>query len=241
MTADELLTDQQLLDLIKKSLESMLKHPLLEERLRLVKQLFYKREFERLFSDVDLCQAYACEYMPSRALCYKQVLTGLERIRDAEYVYCLGGGNGAEMMAIGSTLKKCKVIHVQDMTDYQLLNDLSKNNKGHYMLETSVFDLTSETFRMIGPVSEAHLITACFLFNEIINTNKKGFVKIIQTLIANMKDGSFLLVIDSAGSFSEASVGGNVHMLFKFLDNLKNFEILEQSDSRWFRFFKGLT
>lgn len=145
------------------------------------------------------------------------------------------------MMAIGASLQKCKVIHVQDMTDYKLLNDLSKSSKEQYRLEMSVFDLTSNPENMVRPVSQAHLITACFLFNEIINSNKKGFVKIIQTLIANMKDGSLLLVIDSAGSFSEATVGGNVHMLFKFLDNLKSFKILEQSDSRWFRFAKGLT
>lgn len=238
--SDHLLTDQKLLDLIMQSLKEKLLHPLLQDRLQLIKQLFYKREFEALFSNVDLCQAYACEYMPSRALCYKNVFSGLERVSDAEYIYCLGAGNGAEMMAVGSCLKNCKIIHVQDMTDYKVLDDLCKSIKGRYQLETSVFDLTVEPERMIGQVSKAHLITACFLFNEIINTNKKGFVKIIQTLIANMKDGALLLVIDSAGSFSEATAGSNVHMLFKFLDNLKNLEILEQSDSRWFRFDKGL-
>lgn len=235
-------SDQQLLDCIKYSLSDHLMHPLLNEKLKTIKKLFYNREFEALFSNVDLCQAYACEYMPSRALCYKYVLSRLIQLKDVEYIYCMGAGNGAELMAIGSmSADNRKIIHIQDMTDYHLLHDLLASIKDHSLqLETSTFDLTQEPEKMIVPVSKASLITACFLFNEIINTSKSGFVKIIQNLLANMQDGAFLLVIDSAGSFSETTIGGNVHMLFKFLDNLKSLEILEQSDATWYRFDKGL-
>ena len=128
------------------------------------------------------------------------------------------------------------------MTDYGILDDLIHSFKDCYWdLETSVFDLTIEPKKMISSVSKASMVTACFLFNEIINTSKIGFVKIIQTLISNMKDNCFLLVIDSAGSFSETTIGQEKsHMLYKFLDNLKDFRIIHGNDSIWFRFAKDL-
>jgi archaeosine-15-forming tRNA-guanine transglycosylase len=48
--------------------------------------------------------------------------------------------------------------------------------------------------------------------NELISTSKKAFVKFIAGLVENMKTGSHLLVVDSAGSFSEAQVNGHEYM-----------------------------
>ena len=180
------MTDQQLLDLLRSSLSCHLSHPLLHQRLRVIKQYFYNRDFKSLFSNVDLCQAYACEYMPSRALCYKNVFSRLRKdLNNSDYIYCLGAGNGAELMGIAASdgFKGCNTIHIQDMTDYHLLSDLfqslqDSNSHWNMGFENSIFDLSREPEKMIEPISKASLITACFLLNEIITSSKSAFVKV---------------------------------------------------------------
>ena len=74
------MNQQELLNHLRLALAKELNHPLLQDRLRTIRERFYKREFELLFTDQDLCKAYTCEYMPSRALCYMNVISQLSQV-----------------------------------------------------------------------------------------------------------------------------------------------------------------
>lgn len=103
-------------------------------------------------------------------------------------------------------------------------------------LECSVGDVLDENnVHLDECISKASLITASFLLNELLATSKRDFVRFLGRLIHSMRKGALLLVIDSAGSFSKVGVSSKEYMCFDLLDNLKAFEILESTNSRWFR------
>ncbi|KAI9335036.1 hypothetical protein DFJ73DRAFT_852410 [Zopfochytrium polystomum] len=95
-----------------------------------------------------------------------------------------------------------------------------------------------------------------FLTNELLATSKRAFVALVRLLVARMRPGACLLVVDSAGSFSEVAVGAGggggsggggggaeaprKYMVYTLLDAVGAFEVLEQTDSRWYRFPDGL-
>jgi 25S rRNA (uracil2843-N3)-methyltransferase len=184
-------------------------------------------------------------------------------------------------------------LHVQDIGDYadvfgKLVVTLSEppfNLKGDRLNITSSFrdDIlefdqngTSSSFdSKIQKIASADLITAMFLMNELLAESRKEFVKLVGLLVKHMKTGSLLLVVDSAGSFSEVTLtsssaspspsssissmskpakpttsrpstpqlipaqtasAGRTYMVYHLLDKIEAFEIVEQTDSKWYRF-----
>lgn len=87
--------------------------PLLQE----VKGHLYNRDFATAFGKEEYLEAYALRWSPSRALCYLQILLDLkeqlgpftERIEGDQSapwnVVALGGGAGAEIVALGGLMK----------------------------------------------------------------------------------------------------------------------------------------
>lgn len=51
-----------------------------------------------------------------------------------------------------------------------------------------------------------------------------------------MQKGTYLLVVDSAGSFSETKIGEKTYKFFNLLDRIDSFKILESFDSVWYRY-----
>lgn len=83
--------------------------PLLQE----VKGHLFKRDFKTAFGRNDYLEAYAARWSPSRALGYLQVFAELKEILNVfekseeshGKIVCLGGGAGAEIVALGGLLK----------------------------------------------------------------------------------------------------------------------------------------
>jgi 25S rRNA (uracil2843-N3)-methyltransferase len=119
-TAITLELQQLLLNIFKQSfserLESDIK-PLLQE----VKGHLYNRDFLTAFGREEYLEVYAARWSPSRALGYLQVLESLTKelrvspVPDDERgkfdwkVVCLGGGAGAEIVALGGFLKRLEM------------------------------------------------------------------------------------------------------------------------------------
>ncbi|KAJ3132731.1 hypothetical protein HK101_004575 [Irineochytrium annulatum] len=165
------------------------------------------------------------------------------------------------------------VVHVQDIADYgSVIGSLETSIRKHFGLDASRLGVTFSTGDVlnaepgadgwVSEIAEANLVTALFLLNELLSASKKDFVKLVSLLVENMKKGAYLLVIDSAGSFSEVVVGGakrnagaededdedrgaqsrepppagRTYMVYQLLDQISAFETAFKDDSRWYRF-----
>ncbi|KAJ3212705.1 hypothetical protein HDU67_003661 [Dinochytrium kinnereticum] len=173
-------------------------------------------------------------------------------------------------------------IHVQDIADYgDIVQSLTKTSRDMFFLPQSLFNvtfsrgdvLTADTARqkdLAARIGSADIVTALFLLNELLGSSKKEFVRLVGTLVAKMKPGSFLLVVDSAGSFSEVELGSKggrksgvdaeeedeeedldptrsnrdssgaragqrTYMVYNLLDQIRAFDIVAKTDSRWYR------
>lgn len=106
---------QLLLNVFKDSFSERLEsdvHPLLQE----VKGYLYNRDFLTAFGRNDYLEAYAARWSPSRALGYLQVFADLKEYvspvldrqpheDEAKKIVCIGGGAGAEIVALAGLLE----------------------------------------------------------------------------------------------------------------------------------------
>ncbi|KAI8817335.1 uncharacterized protein EV422DRAFT_570679 [Fimicolochytrium jonesii] len=256
------------------------------EHLRTIKTHFFNRNYAAIFTTESLLPVYAAEYIPSRALCYREMFMRVKAVREVMVkggkMCCLGAGNGSELVGVVAAMCGMEVfglkkripttdessspqapripshleVHIQDLANYgtvlpSLLASLQQHYptaSSHVHLTTSVSDLLQPTPTQITTLKEtistSSLTTAMFLLNELLTTNKSAFVKFITLLMDALTPGSLLLVVDSAGSFSECSVGGDAgkreYMVYQLLDNMRCLETVESEDAIWYRFPEGL-
>jgi 25S rRNA (uracil2843-N3)-methyltransferase len=246
--------DQILLDLISKLHVNM---DGFNSRLREIKDLFIKREFASIFTNDQLLPVYAVEYLPGRSLCYRDVFLKIPSLREliakGGQVFSIGAGNGAELLAVASGMIDTKTqlnMTILDIADYKVIpqliahaNDTFKLNQ-RLSVDLKIGDLLDKASLLdsLEPAKTAHLITACFILNEILNSSKSNFAYLLTALIPMISKNSFFLVIDSAGSFSEFKLGENENSfkLFKLLDAIKSLKVIESFDSVWYRYNQQL-
>ena len=89
-------------------------------------------------------------------------------------------------------------------------------------------------------LGSADMVTSMFLLNELLTVDKRGTVQLITTLVQNMRPGSLLLAVESAGSFSHVHVKGTTYMAFTLLDHIQAFETVYGCDSQWYRYPQAL-
>ncbi|KAJ4290322.1 hypothetical protein N0V90_010538 [Kalmusia sp. IMI 367209] len=122
---------QLLLNIFKNSFAERLSSdikPLLQE----VKGHLYNRDFLTAFGKEEYLEAYALRWSPSRALCYLQILHDLKEelqpfsetakeTEDVEWnVVSLGGGAGAEIVALGGLMKLLEPIDEEHRTELKI-------------------------------------------------------------------------------------------------------------------------
>ncbi|TPX57166.1 hypothetical protein PhCBS80983_g04017 [Powellomyces hirtus] len=235
-----------------------------QTRLRTIKALFFNRDYVGIFTNQDLLPVYASEYIPGRALCYRRMFMEVPELRSVlktgGLMVCLGAGNGSELVGVAAAMlgmhklipqiesQTLLRIHLQDLSDYgQVRHSLETAIREHYSIppsrlqvESSCADLLSPTAEQLAmltqTLSSAKITTAFFLLNELLSTNKSSFVKFISLVLRSMAPDSFLLVADSAGSFSECSVGKREYMVYQLLDAVKGLEPVVKEDAVWYRY-----
>ncbi|RKO88103.1 hypothetical protein BDK51DRAFT_19192, partial [Blyttiomyces helicus] len=243
------------------------------ERLRIIKQHFFNREYTAIFTNPDLLPVYAAEYIPGRALCYRSLFIRIKELRDVlsgrgQFVFCLGAGNGSEVVGIAAAMVGLRLagganagggasepeveVHCQDLSSYDpvmsLLDSAIRSTwsipQSTLTLSTSVSDLLdgdpANQAALAAHLARAHLVTAMFVLNELLATSKSGFVKLVTALVTHMPKGSLLLVVDSAGSFSDAKVGAGQYKVYTLLDAVQGLEAVVKEDSVWYRYPDGL-
>lgn len=273
-------TDQELLDVLRHGLSTEFQDPEFHSKLAVIRRLFYSRDFGTLFgvgSDNQLLGVYAAVYSPHRSLCYRNIFSALREnskglcdLSRMSSISCLGAGNGSELVGLlGALLESDRSVteapplkvSLHDMADYGILPQVLEafSSKDTRAIQSLNVDFQFPISDLLAPSSfltptsllNADLVTAFFLLNELLTTSKAGFAKFIKLLMESMAPGSFLLVVDSAGSFSECVVGSgasstnaesppSAHMVYKFLDAIHCLESLYSQDSVWYRFPKDL-
>ena len=128
-------------------------------------------------------------------------------------------------------------LRVIDIGSFQFLYDALQprtNSPIHLSFEQeSILTLNNDKLRLMAETSG--LITFMFTLNELFSISKSQTCAMLSNFINNMRRGGMLLVIESAGSFSELKVGSKEAMVFRVLDAVKCLDCVSKSDSAWYR------
>ncbi|KAF9907965.1 hypothetical protein BX616_000270, partial [Lobosporangium transversale] len=100
--------------------------------------------------------------------------------------------------------------------------------------ETEIGNVLDLSDGLLARVAKADLITFMFVLNELFQ-DKKRTMLLVARIVAAMPKGAHMLVVDSAGSFSNLQVGGRTYMVYMLLDHLKDLEVVYQDDATWYR------
>lgn len=106
--------------------------------------------------------------------------------------------------------------------------------------ETEIGNVLDLSEGLMERVAKADLITFLFVLNELFQ-DKKRTMLLVAKIVAAMPSGAHMLVVDSAGSFSNINVGERTYMVYMLLDHLKDLEIVYQDDATWYRCPPGVT
>ncbi|KAG0326875.1 hypothetical protein BGZ99_008882 [Dissophora globulifera] len=100
--------------------------------------------------------------------------------------------------------------------------------------ETEIGNVLDLSEGLLQRIQKADLITFMFVLNELFQ-DKKRTMLLVAKIVAAMPAGAHMLVVDSAGSFSNLKVGERTYMVYMLLDHLKDLEIVYQDDATWYR------
>jgi 25S rRNA (uracil2843-N3)-methyltransferase len=284
---------QLLLNIFKNSFSERLEsdvHPLLQE----IKGHLYNRDFLTAFGKEEYLEAYAARWSPSRALGYEHVFASLveelqpfsgeqEAFGKPQWkVACLGGGAGAEIVALGGFLKRLEnsaeekldrdiSVAVIDIAAWENVLEklrwhlVSKPPLSKYAstaaqaANTALLDpnwlnvsfhqidvLNAPFPTMASLLQDVNLVTLMFTLNELYTTSLPLTQQFLRNLTSTLQPGSFLLVVDSPGSYSSVSLNGaeKKYPMQWLLDHtlLREergvalpWEKVKEDESRWFR------
>ena len=126
-------TDQAILTVIHRALRETVESPEFLPTVQRLKSLLYQRKWLEVFGDEGLLEAYAGRWVPSRALCFRELFVCLRPVRDlftlrtregegegegedededdtvsgSTEILSLGGGAGSELLAFAAVIQAC--------------------------------------------------------------------------------------------------------------------------------------
>ncbi|KAG5365667.1 25S rRNA (uridine(2843)-N(3))-methyltransferase [Yarrowia sp. B02] len=257
-------SSQSVLDLFSWAFEKTLalSDDVLTERMQAVKSDLYNRDYMAAFGSQDNLDVYAVRWSPARALAYHELFKQHEVLRhDKPNVLCIGGGAGGELAAlyglIAETAQKDEIkLNMVDIANWgecvtklegAFPNVYDKNTNKNVVTEFVQGDiLTPETVPSFEPYT---CITLMFTTNELFTENKAQTIRMLNRMTEQCKSGTLLLVCESAGSYSDIQINGKTFPVHFLLDHTlargRNatggpWEIVDQSNSEWFRISKDL-
>lgn len=221
-----------------------LKDPGLFERIQQVKDALYRRSYLEAFGTSSNLEAYIVRWSPSRALAYAAIFEKYDATRSVlnknTNALCIGGGAGAEIAAL-SVFNVDKIVAI-DVGNWAPVTGKLAKELGMQNLEIVKGDALKKIASM--DLSQTNLVTCLFTTNELVAQSKAGYVKMLQEL-NRCPSGALLVVIESAGSYSEIQIGQKkfpVHFLLHYtLTKTPDlWELIDSTDSEWYRLPEGL-
>lgn len=269
------LPPQEVVDLFKRTFSRELYDDLddVKELVQKVKSDLYNRDYVAAFDDTAKRVAYCCRWSPARAVAYASLFAQLEPLNQIvrcqqqsgdEKVLCVGGGAGGELVALASLFTPSRhvrtpsseslYIHLVDIYDWtnvvsRLQHQIDTNWLYNDQSRFCHTKFTPNDILKMDPeqlqLEQLNLITLLFTTNELFSQDKTGSIKFLQSLTAYCQPGCFLLITESAGSYSHITVGSKKFPIQFLIDtvlmgkrgqqNHGSWSLVEQSDSIWYR------
>lgn len=157
---------------------------------------------------------YSAAYVPGRALCYFDIFTHhqplLKLLARPSCIYAVGSGSGSELVALAAAMtrvpaerQKVRLV-MQDLGDWGgVLNRFESTTvREHMKITPEQLDCTYIHNDILDPttheqraqrIANADLITFMFVMNELF-VKKAAAMELVQSLVQNMKKGTYLLV-----------------------------------------------
>ncbi|EDO17480.1 hypothetical protein Kpol_1058p17 [Vanderwaltozyma polyspora DSM 70294] len=145
-------------------------------------------------------------------------------------------------------------LHVVDIADWSnVLDRLTKEiaDRWLYSGEIKYFDIKftkDDVLQMKTSqlhLSELNLITLMFTTNELFTEHKTDSIRLLQKFNKECKTGCYLLIVESAGSYSHIMVGSKKFPIQFLIDTILvgkrgeeangAWELVNQNDSIWYR------
>ncbi|KAI8089239.1 uncharacterized protein BX664DRAFT_280052 [Halteromyces radiatus] len=222
--------------------------------LQMIKHSFVDRDYEGIFTDASNLDVYSAAYVPGRAVCYYEIFSMpplLKLLMKKTRIYAVGSGSGSELVSLSAAMTRVPgerqriQLYMQDIGEWQsVLDKFEKYTARAWQITSEQLTCTYQQGDILDPITmttttaqqiaSADLITFMFVMNELF-VKKQSAMSLIQTLVASMKKGAYLLVVESAGSFSHLKVGNKTYMVYTLLDAIPDFECVISEDSRWYR------
>lgn len=260
------------LRLFQDSFKFLFDSPNLEIFVQTVKGDLYNRDYSKAFSDDDRRMAYCVRWTPSRALAYGSLLATLDETKevicsDESNVLVIGGGACGELAAISSIYTQSQSlkgaaearsrinIDLVDIADWskivgKMANEIKK--KWTYQdLDAFNVNFSCNDILTMDPadlnLGSLDLITTMFTTNELFAEDKAKSLRFFQSLNKECQSGCYLLITESAGSYSHIEIGTKKFPIQFLVDTILlgkdqqsgDWECVKQNDSCWYRCDKG--
>jgi 25S rRNA (uracil2843-N3)-methyltransferase len=252
-----------LLKILRSFSSSVLTSQSLDASLQEIKSHLYLRSFEDAFQP-SLQPSYVARWVPSRALAYRALFlesTDLRRIIQAEgKALCIGGGAGSELVALcavrrddelDDSLDTSLEVVCVDLADWSIVFE----SLVEYLLSAwpsrvsarfSQGDALDPATISTSDLESFDLVTILFTLSELFTFSRSRALAFLHRLTQSCKPGSFLLIVDSASSYSELMIGSSGRkyptsmVLDHFLLSGGKWEKSDGEESRWYRLPDGL-
>ncbi|CUS22746.1 LAQU0S06e05094g1_1 [Lachancea quebecensis] len=186
-------------------------------------------------------------------------------------VMCIGGGAGGELIGLASIFtpsidfnakyattkstsqSKELTVKLVDIADWSAVVERLKSSIRDVWLFDHSSDLDVQSLNLnvlkasasdLG-VPSLDLITLLFTTNELFMEDKAGSIRFFQMLNNECSSGCYLLIAESAGSYSHITVGAKKFPIQFLIDTLLlgkrgeeaegPWELVDQNDSIWYR------
>lgn len=259
------LPPQDVLKLYKDSFDLLLgEMELLEMLIQTVKGDLYNRDYIQAFSDDDRRSAYCCRWSPSRSLCYQSIFSCLDEIKelfveDEVNVLSIGGGAGAELVAVSSLFIKSRVdnnlknklnLKLIDIANWENIVNRIRTTMHKTWIPSEVSNLNIDFINSdILSITDTNiykdmsLITLLFTTNELFHENRSKAVQFLQNMTNSCSKGCYLLILESAGSYSHIEIGSKKFPIQFLVDTILlgkdkesgSWALVNESDSCWYR------
>ncbi|CAK7902186.1 25S rRNA (uridine(2843)-N(3))-methyltransferase [[Candida] anglica] len=237
----------------------------LQEHIQSVKKALYHRDYLLAFDTDDKRLAYAARWTPARTLAYASLFSSFAPIRElfsdperTSRCLSIGGGAGAEVAGLASVFCRLKEFHSTspssleitaiDIADWSLivrsLTTYIKSNWVYDASKVSTSFLHGDVLSTPVDYSQFDLITLMFTTNELFSEKRPETIKLLQTLNKTCRKGTILLIAESAGSYSNITVGTKQFPVQFLVDMVLvgkpggpagAWSIAQQSESCWYR------
>ncbi|GMF06159.1 unnamed protein product [[Candida] boidinii] len=195
-----------------------------------------------------------------------------------KHILCIGAGAGGEVIGLSSMISKFLQkqeinelranerifkVHAVDIANWgNIINDIDTYVNENWIkpnnINTAVnkvelkFD-NKDVLKMSHEelnLKNLNLITSMFTTNELISESKLETIKFLKTLSTYCSKNCLFLIVESAGSYSNVSIGSKQFPVFFLIDmilcgkrgdeNSGAWEIVDENDSIWYRVNKDI-